>query len=312
MLLETLKLQSGMNATQLARLASTATARYKVYYIPKRDGGQRKIEHPSRELKALQRWLNAFLLQALPLHPNATAYSKGASVKLNAARHLDTKFTVRLDFKEFFPSFKETGIRQFLRQASANLDLHLDEKDIKFSSKIFCRNGALTIGAPTSPTLTNRMMYDFDHTVTLFAERKGLVYTRYADDIFISSYHPGELVEVVDTIRECIAVYPYARLRLNHAKTTYLSRRYKRTITGIVITPSNCLSVGRQSKRRIKGLIWRRDHGGISPEDQVYLAGYLAFLNDVEPTFLDSLVRKYGAKAIKNAKSAEFRGQNTN
>lgn len=303
MLLETLKLQSGLTTQALARLERTASARYKVYHIPKRDGTLRKIEHPSRELKALQRWLNVFLLQALPQHPNATAYSQGASIKGNAARHLGTQFTVRLDFKEFFPSFKETGIRKFLLNASERLGLQLTERDIRFACKVFCRNGALTIGAPTSPSLSNRMMYEFDRSVTAFAEGAGLVYTRYADDIFISSYHPNNLDGVAAAVRECIASYPYARLKLNHPKTTYLSRRYKREITGIIITPENRISVGRKSKRRIKGLVWRMGQGTLSAEEKSYLAGYLAFVKDVEPTFVESLVRKYGTKLMDAAKS---------
>lgn len=301
MLLETLKLQSGMTATQLARLERTASARYKVYYIPKRNGELRKIEHPSRELKALQRWISAFLLQQLPQHPNATAYSKGSSIKSNAARHLGTKFTLRLDFKDFFPSFKEAGIKKFLANASEQIGLKLTDGDIRFASKIFCRHGALTIGAPTSPSLTNRMMYEFDRSVTAFAESAGLVYTRYADDIFISSYHANDLNEILPAIRKFVGQYPYSKLVLNHKKTTYLSKKYNRSITGIVITPTNKLSVGRHSKRRIKGLIWRMEQVGLSVEDQNYLSGYLAFLRDVEPTFVEALVRKYGVKLVEAA-----------
>lgn len=301
MLLETLNLQSGMSPSSLARFEATASARYKVYHIPKRDGTLRKIEHPSRELKALQRWLSVFLLQGLPQHPNATAYSKGASIRTNASRHLGTKFTIRLDFKDFFPSFKESGIKKFLEHASNQLNLELSQRDIRFASKIFCRNGALTIGAPTSPTLTNRMMFEFDRAVTAVCEQAGLVYTRYADDIFISSFQPNNLDHIIPSIRNIASKFPYARLRINHNKTAYLSKKYKRSVTGLVITPDDKLSIGRQSKRKIKGLIFRLKRDGLPPEDLNYLAGYLAFVRDVEPTFLASLNQKYGPNFVKFA-----------
>lgn len=301
MLLETLNLQSGMSALSLARFEKTASAKYKVYYIPKRDGTLRKIEHPSRELKALQRWLNAFLLQSLPQHPNATAYSRGASIKANALRHLGSKFTIRLDFQDFFPSFKESGIKKFLVDASDQFGLSLTQGDIRFASRIFCRNGALTIGAPTSPALTNRMMFEFDRAVTAVAEQQGLVYTRYADDIFISSFHPNKLNSIIPSIKEIASKFPYARLKINHKKTAFLSKKYRRSVTGLLITPDDKISVGRHSKRKIKGLIWRLQRDGLSQEDRRYLSGYIAFLRDVEPAFVTSLIQKYGHKLFELA-----------
>jgi RNA-directed DNA polymerase len=304
MLLETLQLQSGMSAKRLASLEKTASARYKVYYIPKKDGSLRMIEHPSREIKALQRWLNVYLLRGIPQHVNATAYSKGNSIKSNAARHLGTKFTVRIDLKEFFHSFKEAGIRKFLFDISSEYKLQLDDRDVRFAAKVFCRNGALTIGAPTSPALTNRMMYNFDHSMTAYAEAGNLVYTRYADDIFVSSYHPNNLCDVISVVKGFLGDFSYAKLKINNKKTIYLSRKYQRKITGITITPTNKISVGRDSKRKIKGMIWRFKENRLLEDEKNYMSGYLAFLNDVEPTFVDSLVKKYGKKLVSAASSS--------
>lgn len=65
-------------------MVRTASHHYKTYAIPKRDGGTRTIEHPSKKLKALQRWLLTNVLEGLPVHPAAMAYKKGISIFDNA------------------------------------------------------------------------------------------------------------------------------------------------------------------------------------------------------------------------------------
>jgi hypothetical protein len=46
----------------------------KQYTIPKRKGGVRVIAQPSREVKALQRYILDHKLSTLPIHPAATGY----------------------------------------------------------------------------------------------------------------------------------------------------------------------------------------------------------------------------------------------
>lgn len=102
MIVDALQRQSGLSRSRLLFLANSASQRYKVYTIGKRTGGQRVIEHPSRELKAIQRWLIGYLLSKFPTHKSATAYKEGASIRINALRHTNSSYTLRLDFSNFF------------------------------------------------------------------------------------------------------------------------------------------------------------------------------------------------------------------
>src|SRR3954447_3110891 len=47
--------------------------------------------------------------------------------------------------------------------------------------------GHLPQGAPTSPMLANLAMRDFDRVVAKTADEHGLIYTRYADDLTLST-----------------------------------------------------------------------------------------------------------------------------
>tara|TARA_R110002012_G_scaffold302549_2_gene503770 strand:+ start:259651 stop:260394 length:744 start_codon:yes stop_codon:yes gene_type:complete len=226
----------------------------------------------------------------------ATAYKKGASIRANAEFHRTTRYTVRLDFEKFFPSFHGGQVEAFIGDAGLNLN----EADLSFVRRILCRNDALTIGAPSSPALTNAMMYGFDHDLWAWCEERNLIYTRYADDIFISSYEANVLEGVCEKVSELAGSFAYANLHLNRKKTTHLSRKYRRSITGLVVTPDEKVSIGRGRKRRLRSDIYRfmSPENESDPADRSRIAGMIAFAKDVEPDFYQRLIQKYGEAAI--------------
>jgi len=298
MLIETLQNQSGLTQSQLLWLAKTASSRYKLYQIPKRRGGTRLIEHPSRELKAVQRWINRYLFQRFPIHESATAYKKGACIRKNALAHVDTSFTLRIDFEDFFPSFGSGDISRFLEARNIEMDVGLSDADMRFVCAIATRNGKMTVGSPSSPVITNVMMYEFDTIISSVASNRGLVYTRYADDLFVSAKNPNSFTGIEADISAIASNYKHVPLIINSSKTAYLSRRYRRTVTGLVITPDRQVSIGRNRKREIKSLIYRYCKGEVADEDAHRLQGLVAFAKDVEVKFIDSLRKKYGADVI--------------
>jgi len=306
MLIELLSTTSNIPESKLLSLSLTASRRYKVYTIPKRTGGDRLIEHPSRELKAIQRWVVQALFARFPVHEAATAYRKGTGIRENAERHRQTKFTNRYDFSSFFPSFSQGRVLQYVSEQSKNLGIELTERDLDFVGNIVCRYRRLTIGAPSSPAITNAMMFEFDRRMHEVCQNRGLVFTRYADDIFVSSFEPGKLEGLEDLIVRNKRGIPHLRLRLNHRKTAYLSKKYSRKVTGVVITPQHSLSIGRARKKEIKALIHQWIKGEIDREKFTYLKGLFAFAIDIEPQFEGRLMEKYGKAQIQLLRSANF------
>ncbi|WP_226782643.1 retron St85 family RNA-directed DNA polymerase [Oceaniglobus trochenteri] len=294
MLREVLAEKSGISPKRLQFIQENASRMYKVYPISKRDGTDRIISQPTPELKALQRWLSRGIFQRLPVSSCAMAYKKGASIRENAKAHVKTSFTLHLDFEDFFPSFSTDHIIRYL---SENTKLNSD--DIQFCSDVVCRHGRLTIGAPSSPAVTNALMHSFDLQVDSWCSGRGLVYTRYADDINISSAGSGSLGDVEGFISATAKDFKYASLTINGKKTAYLSKKYRRSITGINVTPEGCISIGRARKREIKSLVHSFKLGSLEPELLWKLGGLIAFAHDVEPDFVVSLKKKYGSATVE-------------
>lgn len=276
-------------------VAHTASRRYKEFQIPKADGrSMRRIEQPSKELKLLQRWLVRKLFDRLPTHDHAHAYVRGRSIVTNASAHRANRYLSRLDFQDFFPSLTSVDVGSLLsRSRTSAQGLTLADEDVRFVSDLVCRFGRLTIGAPSSPTISNKLLYELDAHFSSIAGRAGAVYTRYADDLYFSSSGPGALYGVCAEAEKILSETTSPRLRLNERKTYHASKKKRMAITGLRITQKNSLSVGRGLKRKIRAVAHRASVGAAGDDEREWLRGMLAYISSVEPWFAERVRSKY-------------------
>lgn len=294
MILERMASQLAFAPSFLIRLANSASHRYKEYTIPKRTGGERTIHHPARELKLLQYWLLKNVLIGLPVHPLATAYRKGSSIRLNAAKHVANNYLLRVDFEDFFHSLKGSDVVSVLQTNRRRLaDVELTDPDISLIRQIVCRKDCLTIGAPTSPLLSNAIMFEFDVACSAIAEAEEVTYTRYADDLYFSTNQPNVLQGILDSLRESVNAGGVPTLRINNRKTVFSSRKRRRLAAGLVLTSDRKISIGRSKKRMLKSLVEKLKHDKLKPEQVAHLRGWIAYMRSVEPAFVLSLQEKY-------------------
>jgi len=294
----------GLERAELRTYLSTAPYRYKVFRILKRnDKGTRVIAQPSRGLKTIQRFvLENFCEPHLPVHDCATAYQRGSSIKANALAHSNSKYLLKMDFKNFFPSLTDADLTmhtdKYLKEKS-------DETDFVFSNLFFRKEKAskkyfMSIGAPSSPFISNTLLYDFDCIISDIAAVHSVVYTRYADDMTFSSNTKDLLFSYPDIIIKALDGLQYPKIKLNNEKTVFSSKKRNRHVTGIVLTNDNTISIGRAKKRVIKSLCFRYLNGELNFRDIQRLSGFLSYIQDVEPTFIDSLKSKYGDMLIES------------
>jgi retron-type reverse transcriptase len=299
MIAERIALELGLDLEYVTKVAATASHRYKSYTIPKRTGGTRTIHHPSRELKLFQGWLIDNILDRLPVHEAASAYRNGASIRKHAALHVGQNYLLKVDFENFFPSITQSDVAHLLGKGVLDkVGLELTIRDMEFVRRIVCRNGFLTIGAPSSPILSNAVMYDFDNYWYRETEGVNVRYSRYADDLYFSTNQRGVLSDLLQRLRIDIRRRSSPKLSINDAKTAFTSRKRKRLVTGLVLTADKRISLGRQCKRRIRSLVYKNITGGLSDEQRKHLRGFIAYAGSVEPTFVESIRRKYGSIVI--------------
>jgi RNA-directed DNA polymerase len=93
-------------------------------------------------------------------------------------------------------------------------------------------------------------------------------------------------------------------LRINEDKTVLATRRYRRQITGLVLTLDDRISIGRERKRELRAALHHFSLGKLSEKQIVHLAGLMAFVRDVEPEFFVRMEKAYGTAIFDGLKQA--------
>lgn len=293
---------TGLLPRDIRGLIYSADVSYKTYTIPKRTGGERIISQPTREIKLLQRILVDKILSKLPIHPSATAYRRGQSLVANVEPHKGVgRPILKMDFKDFFPSIRDT---HWLTYCAKN-NLFSQENRFLIAKLVFkhephLRGNRLAIGAPSSPIMSNIMMYEFDSLLYEIAKEESVVYTRYADDLTFSAERTGFMVDIQKKVKYVLRKIDYPRLQIKNEKTVYATSKYKRSITGVILTNDGKISLGRNKKREISAAVHHSKLSKLSDLENKKLAGYLAYANTIEPDFLNRLRKKYGEDTLRS------------
>lgn len=285
---------------------------YTAFPIPKHSGGVRIITAPNDALKEQQTKLLRLLQELQPYAHNAAyAYIKGRECKDAVAVHQKnkSKYFLKLDLKKFFPSCtKEFVIKQMEKVYPFHCVPNLNELlDICFIED----NGkqVLPQGAPTSPYLCNMVMVEFDYKINKKLwqfNNQHFVYTRYADDILISSYKPFDKDIIINVINTILKNTP---LRINPEKTRYGNVGGRNWNLGLMLNKNNEITVGYQRKRRMKNLIHNFmkdfDAGNIWELSECqHLQGEVSYIKHIEPEYVQNYIDNHYPMFYNNLRQA--------
>jgi len=288
-LIDKIALDLKMDASYLSRIAERSNFYYRDYRIRKKNGDDRRISQPSPELKTLQYWVVYNILTQLTVSNAAFAYKKGDSIKKHAELHKNAKHILHTDISNFFNSIHFEHLYAILRDNKKIFEnLGVDFSDSLQDIKSICfRNNYLCIGAVSSPIISNAIMYSFDTAVSDYCKINNYTYSRYADDIYISSNRYIEQ-DILSFLQEELKKLG---LKMNMSKTRFYSPKYRRKITGIVITNDSQVSIGTERRINIKKMIYEKLIHNKGDSEQIL--GYLSFLKDIEPQTYNNLIIKY-------------------
>jgi len=307
-LLDLLNIETGASINTLSRIISTAPRRYKVYQIPKRTGGMRTIAHPARELKLIQRVILQNILEKIDVSEIATAYVKGRGIAHNAKMHARQRWILKLDFNNFFHSITPRDWDRVVRNTEL-LRPYSREAEI-FHNILFWGAGeklpkCLSIGAPSSPTVSNLVCARLDAWMMEHATKIGVRVTRYADDITVSGESIGKLIKFEKLLESVLASNKGVQFSLNSKKRGIYGPGERRMVTGIILTPDGGISIGRERKREISALVHRYSLDISDTATIMKTKGLLAFAFSVEPSFFESIRKKYGEGLIHRLMRAD-------
>lgn len=287
----------GFSAKTLYGLSNTLEKHYHTVYLPKSDGSKRKLSVPDLVLKLVQKSIADNILIQYPISKYAKAYKPGSSIQKNARPHVGKKKILKLDIEGFFDHILYSRVKD---------TVFYEEKyseSIRILLTMLCYyNDSLPQGAPTSPAITNIIMYDFDETVGAFCNEKNIAYTRYCDDMtFSGDFDEKEIISFVKNV-----LFKFG-LHLNNRKTAVVPATKRQCVTGIVVNEK--MNITKDYRKKVRqevyyirkfGLDGCLNNMGISDKERYLLSlkGRIAFVLQTIPNncefieyknFLDSI-----------------------
>ncbi|WP_368926704.1 retron St85 family RNA-directed DNA polymerase [Proteus columbae] len=296
MFVEALAQNMGISTKEVMEFLANAPEKYKVYKIPKRSTGYRTIAQPSKELKAYQRQISNVL--SLPIHDAAMAYREGISIKNNALKHANNSYLLNMDFENFFNSITPDVFWSVWEKGGhllSDIDKYFIERLLFWS---FNGSLVLSVGAPSSPLISNFCLFYFDSELNDYCIEKKITYTRYADDLTFSTNIKGALFEIPLIVKDILYKNFSDGLKINRSKTILSSKAHNRHVTGITLNNNGQISLGRAKKRYIKHKVHQYTLGLLGSEEINHLQGMIVFARYIEPSFFKSLKAKYSKTLV--------------
>jgi retron-type reverse transcriptase len=286
--IEDLSLATRLSSGKIAYLTYQTDFLYRTYKVSKKSGGKRVIAQPNRELKAVQAWILRNILDKLSSSPHSKGFDPGTSILENALPHQGANYVLTLDLEDFFPSI--TASKVF----SVFSSVGYSKKISAVLTNLCVFKGALPQGAPTSPKLANLVCAKLDARIHGYAGPKGIVYTRYADDITLSTQSAKKIQKAKDFIGTIISDED---LEINRTKTKLCGTKRQKKITGLIISQNN-VGIGREKLRETRAKIHHLFTEKSS--DFSHVNGFLAFTYGVDKKsytklyrFIEAMKEKY-------------------
>ena len=162
-----------------------------VFHPEEGRGGKRTITAPAGYLKGAQKAISVLLSLLYSAPEMVNGFTAGRSVETNAEAHMGKNYVFNTDLKDFFPSITARMVRHALE------DLGVKPEVARYIS-VLCTittegddlpEDVLPQGSPASPVLSNIVCRNMDRHIDWLARKYGVTYTRYADDMTMSSMH---------------------------------------------------------------------------------------------------------------------------
>jgi len=277
----------------------------------------RKVFSPSEKLRTFHKFLNLMIFENLKIASEVVfSYRKGANTVQAVKAHSGNKFFFSTDIAKFFGSIDQHTILKTIQSNFEVIPVSDMDEMVEWVTDLVTFNGTLPLGFSTSPLISNAVLFDLDREILNLSKKKSLIYTRYADDIIISSNTLENISNLEEEIETVLTQLYGNKFELNRSKTKYTHLGNKISILGVSILPDGSISVERKFKKKIEYLLFyfvndkeafidassinNNSSKKITYEKAVEkLIGMVNYVSMVDTNYLNKLKKKYGVSVIE-------------
>lgn len=280
----------------------------------------RTIYSPSPKLKAFHKFIISCVFEYADFNENVVfSYRKGTTIRDAVEKHSNSDFFFQTDIKSFFTSISLTNVRNTLNNQLVNIPVCDINQYVDLLIKYCVVDNTLPAGFSTSPILSNLSLFEFDNKLEKFAKENLLQYTRYSDDLILSSKSLDRINDIEQTIQKYLTLYLNDTVKLNLSKTKITKKGQRIKLLGLVILPNGLVTIDKKNKKEIETLfhlyltddkmfenyiskhfIYKKNQQKSLKELGIStLSGKLMAINSMDKGYLNKLRKKYGNTLIE-------------
>lgn len=283
---------------------------------------QRTVYAPSKTLKLIQRFINSSILEFADYNRDVVySYRKGTAIRDAVEKHSLSHYFFQTDISDFFGSLRGDDVYKAISTRLFNAPITDLDKHIDRLLYIMVVDNKLPAGFATSPLLSNICLVDFDNALKLYCDKNNLIYTRYSDDLIISSKNYEFTLDIEDIIQSLLHQEINPDININRKKTKFRRRGQKIKILGFSILPNGIITIPSSYKKEIETMIHLYINDDDKFEDYVKnklkprpnilsdksyleygvnsLCGRLISINAMDKNYISKLRQKYGNTIIE-------------
>ncbi|MDK8465007.1 reverse transcriptase family protein [Marinobacter sp. SS13-12] len=229
----------------------------------KPDGTVREIFSLKQPLKPILQRVNSHILRNCYYPPYLTGSlsksregtpeselrSAEANYLINARRHSGQGTVIRIDATNFFPSIREELVYAVWR------DLFLFSEDVSdVLTKLTTYQGGLVQGSPTSSFLANLALWRVEPVIVQQLEKDGIRYSRYVDDIVVSTTCRLSSAQKNKIVRASQKVFLANGLKIKTRKTEVMDRNRQQRVHNVIVN-SGRPTAGKERKHLLRSML---------------------------------------------------------
>jgi hypothetical protein len=168
----------------------------------------------------------------------------------NAQRHAGAAVVFGQDVESFFPSISTQRVESIFKYVFC-----FPPEVAVVLATLCCRNGELVQGAPTSTHLSNLALYRVEPDLEASARAAGFTYTRFVDDIHLSSTERIAQKSLATVVRRLRSALERQGHRPKREKQFVGTQRRAIAVHGLNV--NSCASVPLARRRALRGEVFR-------------------------------------------------------
>ena len=268
---------------------------YNLYYKKKKNSMKlRKMCAPCLELKKRQSLFSHFFYEKVKNDFGfwITGFLPEKSIYKNALPHLNKKWLINLDIKDFFTNTK----KEYLKEVFDNLKIfnYQDLNQLELI-ELVTLEGGLPQGSPASPLLANYVAIKkidsliFNILNACFGKDK-YSYTRYADDLTISTNEDLSFYDIKLIVNKiCLDIENTWTYRLAKEKIKIKNNSQLQEVTGITVNNRH-LTLCQKEKKKLRAMMHHVSVG--KKQLDCHVLGKLNFIKNVDNNYYHKLTKE--------------------